>query len=368
MNEYKNKRIINNKSIFIIIQKQTKKEKMASQDDFENTVAVPDSGNVSKNTQKKSGGAWKRQVNNKIMETLCAAPAPEPGAGRAASTETSPQELPSIVSSTIRFGEGTKKMKKEGYTYVSFDTECEFMTQTDSSGRYNVQYCDHISSIQRIFTKKSNGVELTRQDEIKFQVYEKNLKTLKRFLSFKYFKYNRIHEHTFTSLFKHYFENNRYVWNERDGITDDLINHLLLSKNHKFYNIKYIYLNFLLTFLIIHHQKLYKDTNIRERVGDFFFLVAVLQFSLEIQPNVLPSSQNIMIISKALSQLSNKNLFYTVENVNTEIEHLGESLRLVLTQNLEFYSNKCPARNEETSSEKKKETETETETEVKSSE
>lgn len=332
---------------------------MASQDDFENTVAVPDTGNVTKNTQKKNGGVWKRQVNNKIMETLCASPAPEPGAGRAASTETPPEELPSVVTSTIHFGGKTQKMKKEGYIPVSFDTECEFMTHTDSSGRYNVQYCDHISSIQRILTKKSNGVELTKQDEIKFQVYEKNLKTLKRFLSFKYFKYNRIHEHTFTSLFKHYFENNRYVWNDTDGITDDLINHLLLSKNHKFYNIKYIYLNFLITFLIIHQKKLFKDSNIREKVGDFFFLVAVLQFSLEIQPNVLPSSQNIMIMCKALAHLSNKNLFYTVENVNTEIEHLGESIRLVPTQNLEFYSNKCPVRKTESSTEETKETEVE---------
>jgi hypothetical protein len=332
------------------ISKTKKNKKMASNDDF---VENPVVGTEKKTTPKnKNNSAWKRQINNRIMDTLRSTPdegaaqaAPEEGAARAAADSSF------IVSSTLSYGE----KKKTNYVPLSFEAECSFATHVDENGVCNAQYFDHVDKINKMLIKKNNNEVWTKQEEIKFNLYEKNFKLLKRFLSFEHFKFNKMDRYDFPYLHNHYFSNQRYEWDINDGITMDLISHLMTSKNHSRYNLIYVYFNFLITFFMIHQKKLFKEPVIREKIADFFFMIAVLSFSLELKAPILPSSSDIMIISKTLATLSNGNLFYTIENVNRALEESNETMRFTLTRKLQFYSNKCPGRNTKTKKEEKTE-------------
>jgi hypothetical protein len=196
--------------------------------------------------------------------------------------------------------------------------------------RIGKEMFNHIDYMENLVKKERNLTEntiLRRANSI--------LQEMKRFLSERNFQKSKILNRYVSQLYHEFFELSGF----NQELTPENFEHW-----HQM-DICYKMIFITLISIFYYRKNLSYDTNIGQRIYDYYFFISVLHFSFEISTERYPTNQEILEVSASLSLLSSKGLNYNLENVNHQLDEIGSNIQFEYREgsSIRFYANRCPA-------------------------
>ncbi len=188
---------------------------------------------------------------------------------------------------------------------------------------------DHIKYMKMIREKE----DATDFENRSIASLSDTIRRVVNFLGFKPFGYVRFVEYPLKDLYHELIRKSGY----EEEISMETIDYWMgMEVNYK------ILFNTLIS-IFTYRRNLGTDVRIgEEKLRNFFFLNAVIQFAFSIHEDQFPTNLEFYKVCSALAVLANEKKNFTIENVNSQLEKEDTDIRISSdNQSLDFFKDRC---------------------------